>query len=240
MLSLRGRSRQLTVGPYEFRVRTGLLPTSAPTVELVSPDVPSVCGADPGARRGHAVLPLGVRGNWVAVLDQPDSPRHVTVVALAATSKGNQALQQVLDDAGRHLADRVASIAPQDAGQGDDAGSQDPGFGSGSTGPSTSSASFGTGSGSSGSGWGSGGSSGSGFGSGGGSSGSGSSGSGWGSGGSTGSSTSSGFGSGASGSGWGSSGSSGSASSGSSGPDPSSGSGWGSGSSGTTPPPATF
>ena len=189
MLSLRGRSRQLTVGPYEFRVRTGLLPTSAPTVELVSPDVPSVCGADPGARRGHAVLPLGVRGNWVAVLDQPDSPRHVTVVALAATSKGNQALQQVLDDAGRHLADRVASIAPQDAGQGDDARSQDPGFGSGSTGPSTSSASFGTGSGSSGSGWGSG-------------SGSGSSGSGWGSGGSSGSGF--GSGSGSSGSGWGS------------------------------------
>ena len=267
MLSLRGRSRQLTVGSYEFRVRTGLLPTSAPTVELVSPDVPSVCGADPGARRGRAVLPLGVRGNWVAVLDQPDSPRHVTVVALAATSKGNQALQQVLDDAGRHLADRVASIAPQDAGQGDDARSQDPGFGSGSTGPSTSSASFGTGSGSSGSGWGSGsgsgwgsgssgsgwgsgGSSGSGFGSGSGSSGSGASGSGWGSGGSTGSSTSSGFGSGASGSGWGTGGSSGSGwGSGSSGPDPSSGqgfgsgssgSGWGSGSSGATPPPATF
>ena len=55
------------MGPYEFRVRTGLLPTSAPTVELVSPDVPSVCGADPGARRGHAVLPLGVRGNWVGI-----------------------------------------------------------------------------------------------------------------------------------------------------------------------------
>ena len=261
MLSLRGRSRQLTVGPYEFRVRTGLLPTSAPTVELVSPDVPSVCGADPGARRGHAVLPLGVRGNWVAVLDQPDSPRHVTVVALAATSKGNQALQQVLDDAGRHLADRVASIAPQDAGQGDDAGSQDPGFGSGSgsTGPSTSSASFGTGSSGSGfgsgsTGWGSGGSSGSssgwgsgagsassgsGWGSGGSTSsstssgfGSGASGSGWGSGGSTGSSTSSGFGSGASGSGWGTGGSSGSGwGSGSSGPDPSSG--FGSGSSGS-------
>lgn len=264
MLSLRGRSRQLTVGPYEFRVRTGLLPTSAPTVELVSPDVPSVCGADPGARRGHAVLPLGVRGNWVAVLDQPDSPRHVNVVALAATSKGNQALQQVLDDAGRHLADRVASIAPQDAGQGDDAGSQDPGFGSGSTGPSTSSASFGTGSSgsgfgsgstgwgsggssgsaSSGSGWGSGGSSGSGFGSGNGSSGSGSGGS---------SGSSSGWGSGAgsasSGSGWGSGGSTGSStssgfgsgasgsgwgSSGSSG-SASSGSGWGSGSSGPDP-----
>lgn len=264
MLSLRGRSRQLTVGSYEFRVRTGLLPTSAPTVELVSPDVPSVCGADPGARRGHAVLPLGVRGNWVAVLDQPDSPRHVTVVALAATSKGNQALQQVLDDAGRHLADRVASIAPQDAGQGDDARSQDPGFGSGSTGPSTSSASFGTGSSgsgfgsgstgwgsggssgssSSGSGWGSGGSSGSGFGSGSGSSGSGSGGS---------SGSSSGWGSGAgsasSGSGWGSGGSTGSStssgfgsgasgsgwgSSGSSG-SASSGSGWGSGSSGPDP-----
>ena len=264
MLSLRGRSRQLTVGSYEFRVRTGLLPTSAPTVELVSPDVPSVCGADPGARRGHAVLPLGVRGNWVAVLDQPDSPRHVTVVALAATSKGNQALQQVLDDAGRHLADRVASIAPQDAGQGDDAGSQDPGFGSGSTGPSTSSASFGTGSSgsgfgsgstgwgsggssgsaSSGSGWGSGGSSGSGFGSGNGSSGSGSGGS---------SGSSSGWGSGAgsasSGSGWGSGGSTGSStssgfgsgasgsgwgSSGSSGAA-SAGAGWGSGSAGPDP-----
>ena len=220
MLSLRGRSRQLTVGSYEFRVRTGLLPTSAPTVELVSPDVPSVCGADPGARRGHAVLPLGVRGNWVAVLDQPDSPRHVTVVALAATSKGNQALQQVLDDAGRHLADRVASIAPQDAGQGDDAGSQDPGFGSGSgsTGPSTSSASFGTGS--SGSGFGSGST---GWGSGG-SSGSSSSGSGWGSGGSSGS----GFGSGSTG--WGSGGSSGSSSGwGSGAGSASSGSGWGSG-----------
>lgn len=171
-VSLPERSRHLTVGPYEFKVRIGLSPTSMPVVELVSPDAPSVSGAAPGSRRNRAVLPLGVRGNWVAVLDRPDSPRSVTVVALAAASAGNQALQKVLDDAGRHLAGQVAGVAPEtDEGVDDADGSQGASFGSGSSG-SSGGASFGTGSGwgsgtASGSGWGSGTTSGSGWGSGG-------------------------------------------------------------------------
>lgn len=171
-VSLPERSRHLTVGPYEFKVRIGLSPTSMPVVELVSPDAPSVSGAAPGSRRNRAVLPLGVRGNWVAVLDRPDSPRSVTVVALAAASTGNQALQKVLEDAGRHLAGQVAGVAPEtDEGVDDADGSQGASFGSGSSG-SSGGASFGTGSGwgsgtASGSGWGSGTTSGSGWGSGG-------------------------------------------------------------------------
>ena len=171
-VSLPERSRHLTVGPYEFKVRIGLSPTSMPVVELVSPDAPSVSGAAPGSRRNRAVLPLGVRGNWVAVLDRPDSPRSVTVVALAAASAGNQALQKVLDDAGRHLAGQVAGVAPETDERVDDAdGSRGASFGSGSSG-SSGGASFGTGSGwgsgtASGSGWGSGTTSGSGWGSGG-------------------------------------------------------------------------
>lgn len=171
-VSLPERSRHLTVGPYEFKVRIGLSPTSMPVVELVSPDAPSVSGAAPGSRRNRAVLPLGVRGNWVAVLDRPDSPRSVTVVALAAASAGNQALQKVLDDAGRHLAGQVAGVAPETDESVDDAdGSRGASFGSGSSG-SSGGASFGTGSGwgsgtASGSGWGSGTTSGSGWGSGG-------------------------------------------------------------------------
>ena len=171
-VSLPERSRHLTVGPYEFKVRIGLSPTSMPVVELVSPDAPSVSGAAPGSRRNRAVLPLGVRGNWVAVLDRPDSPRSVTVVALAAASAGNQALQKVLEDAGRHLAGQVAGVAPETDESVDDAdGSQGASFGSGSSG-SSGGASFGTGSGwgsgtASGSGWGSGTTSGSGWGSGG-------------------------------------------------------------------------
>lgn len=171
-VSLPERSRHLTVGPYEFKVRIGLSPTSMPVVELVSPDASSVSGAAPGSRRNRAVLPLGVRGNWVAVLDRPDSPRSVTVVALAAASTGNQALQKVLEDAGRHLAGQVAGVAPEtDEGVDDADGSQGASFGSGSSG-SSGGASFGTGSGwgsgtASGSGWGSGTTSGSGWGSGG-------------------------------------------------------------------------
>lgn len=171
-VSLPERSRHLTVGPYEFKVRIGLSPTSMPVVELVSPDAPSVSGAAPGSRRNRAVLPLGVRGNWVAVLDRPDSPRSVTVVALAAASTGNQALQKVLEDAGQHLAGQVAGVAPEtDEGVDDADGSQGASFGSGSSG-SSGGASFGTGSGwgsgtASGSGWGSGTTSGSGWGSGG-------------------------------------------------------------------------
>ena len=171
-ITVSSRARGFNVDSYEFKVRIGLSPTSMPAVELVGTDAPSVSGAAPGSRRNRAVLPLGVRGNWVAVLDRPDSPRSVTVVALAAASAGNQALQKVLDDAGRHLAGQVAGVAPETDESVDDAdGSRGASFGSGSSG-SSGGASFGTGSGwgsgtASGSGWGSGTTSGSGWGSGG-------------------------------------------------------------------------
>ena len=114
MYSLRGRTRTFEMDGYRLRAIMGLSPTAVPRVELVEPDVPSVSGATPGSRGGRAVVPLGVRGQWIAVADQPsqsDDARRVTLIVLAA-SLDDAVLAKVVDDARAHLAARVDSILP--------------------------------------------------------------------------------------------------------------------------------
>ena len=88
----------------------GVSPTALPQVRLVAPEVASVSGADPGSRAGCAVLPLAVRGNWVAVLDQPDSPRRATLIILAA-SADQDVINRIVAEAARKLGTAVASVA---------------------------------------------------------------------------------------------------------------------------------
>ena len=114
MYSLRGRTRTFEMDGYRLRAIMGLSPTAVPRVELVEPEVPSVSGATPGSRGGRAVVPLGVRGQWIAVADQPsqsDDARRVTLIVLAA-SLDDAVLAKVVDDARAHLAARVDSILP--------------------------------------------------------------------------------------------------------------------------------
>ena len=114
MYSLRGRTRTFEMDGYRLRAIMGLSPTAVPRVELVEPDAPSVSGATPGSRGGRAVVPLGVRGQWIAVADQPsqsDDARRVTLIVLAA-SLDDAVLAKVVDDARAHLAARVDSILP--------------------------------------------------------------------------------------------------------------------------------
>ncbi|NDR53412.1 VWA domain-containing protein [Actinomyces sp. 565] len=136
MHSLTRRQRDCAVAGFHLRTVVGISPTEAPYVVVAGPDAPSVSGAVGGARDGHAVLPLAVRGNWVAILDQPDSPRRVTLLVLLA-SAAPEAIEKVVADAREHLATAVASVASssrpavaQDAGAGlgADAGAADPGL----------------------------------------------------------------------------------------------------------------
>lgn len=112
MYSLRGRTRTFEMDGYRLRTIIGLSPTAVPRVELVEPNAPSVSGATPGSREGRAVVPLGVRGQWIVVADQPSSPdgaRRVTLIVLAA-SMDEAVLAKVVGDAQAHLASRAGSI----------------------------------------------------------------------------------------------------------------------------------
>ena len=102
--------RELEVDGYRLRVAMGASPTAVPRVRLVAPKAASVSGADPGSRAGRALLPLAVRGNWVAVLDQPDSPRRVTLIILAA-STDQDVIDGIVADAAGRLGPAVASVA---------------------------------------------------------------------------------------------------------------------------------
>ena len=86
---------------------------------------PSVSSATPGTRRGTSRLPLGMRGNWVAIPDRAD-PGWATLIVLLG-SEDQEALDTVLDDARVRLGDRLRSlgggvVAPA-AGPGEDGGS---------------------------------------------------------------------------------------------------------------------
>lgn len=102
--------RELDVDGYRLRVAVGASPTALPQVRLVAPDAASVSGADPGSRAGRALLPLAVRGNWVAVLDQPDSPRRATLIILAA-SADQDVIDRIVNEAAAGLGTAVASVA---------------------------------------------------------------------------------------------------------------------------------
>ena len=112
MYSLRGRTRAFETEGYRLRAMMGLSPAAVPRVELVEPNAPSVSGATPGSRRGRAVVPLGLRGQWIVVADQPSSPDgapRVTLIVLAA-SMDEAVLAKVMGDAQTHLAARAGSI----------------------------------------------------------------------------------------------------------------------------------
>ena len=102
--------RELDVDGYRLRVAVGVSLTALPQVRLVAPEVASVSGADPGSREGRAVLPLAVRGNWVAVLDQSDSSRRATLIILAA-SADQDVINRIVAEAARKLGTAVASVA---------------------------------------------------------------------------------------------------------------------------------
>ena len=116
-------AREGTVGPCVLRTRVGVWPTRVPYAVVVAPRAPSVSGAPVGQRGGRATVPVSLRGNWIAILDQPDSPRRVTLV-MVAQGTAEAARDRLVDRAGRELAARVARLRPQ-AGAGarpDDAG----------------------------------------------------------------------------------------------------------------------
>lgn len=133
MTSLPSSQRRVAVAGRMLRARFSLLPTEAPWVELDDPS-PSISGAVRGSKRGRARLPLGVRGNWVAIPDRHD-PSTATLLVLLG-SEDQTSLDSVLEDARKRVADRVRSLGlttpPATGGPGSDT----PGSGgSGSGGP---------------------------------------------------------------------------------------------------------
>lgn len=109
--SVRKPVRELQVAGYRLRVHLGWSPTSLPEVRLVEPKVPSVSGVLVGARNGCARLPLEIRGHWVAVADQPDSPSRVSLLVLAADSDP-QTIGAITADAAERLGRTVAESFP--------------------------------------------------------------------------------------------------------------------------------
>lgn len=107
--NVRGK-RTLTLGGYRVKTVTGWSPTSMPRAELVS-DSPSVSGMSPGERGGRAQLPLALCGQWVAILDQLDSPRTVTLLVLAISSTDREGIQSIVDEASKELPRAVSGIA---------------------------------------------------------------------------------------------------------------------------------
>lgn len=105
--SIARRTRTFSAGGYTFRTRIGALPTSGPRAELVDAG-PSVSGKL-GQRKGCAQVLLFLPGQWVAVLDQPDSPRAATVVVLA-NSNDPMEVEAMLADVRRDLAERVTDL----------------------------------------------------------------------------------------------------------------------------------
>lgn len=106
---VRKGARSLMLGGYRFRTVMGWLPTSTPRAELASP-MPSVSGMTPGERAGRAQVPLGLRGQWVAVLDQPDSPDTVTLLIMTRSNDPVE-VERVLDGARRDLSSAVRSVS---------------------------------------------------------------------------------------------------------------------------------
>lgn len=107
MTSLPTARRSVAVAGRMLRSRISLMPTEAPWVELDNPS-PSVSGATPGARRGRARLPLGVRGNWIAIPDAQDPFQATLIVLLGAEDQAS--LDAVLEDARLRLSDKVRSL----------------------------------------------------------------------------------------------------------------------------------
>lgn len=102
-------ARHFSIGGYTFKVRMGASPVSRGWVELQS-SAPSISGDYPGHMNGHATMPLGLRGQWIAVQDQPNSPKRITLILLA--SNANQdALEAVARVADQNLRTRLKALA---------------------------------------------------------------------------------------------------------------------------------
>ncbi|MGP5671098.1 hypothetical protein [Brachybacterium alimentarium] len=124
MSALSSPQRTVMAAGRTFRTRVAPFPSESPWVELADA-APSVSSATPGTRRGTSRLPLGMRGNWVAIPDRAD-PGWATLIVLLG-SEDQEALDTVLDDARVRLGDRLRSlgggvVAPA-AGPGEDGGS---------------------------------------------------------------------------------------------------------------------
>lgn len=126
-LAVRKGTRELSTDGYVLRAHPGLAPTSVPQVRLDQPQAPSVSGSLEGQRGGHAVLPLSVRGNWVVVLDQPDSPRTVTLLVFSPSLERSD-IDRITQDAAKRLPSRVATLAASNRGMKNEAaGANQPG-----------------------------------------------------------------------------------------------------------------
>ena len=126
-LAVRKGTRELSTDGYVLRAHPGLAPTSVPQVRLDQPQAPSVSGSLEGQRGGHAVLPLSVRGNWVVVLDQPDSPRTVTLLVFSPSLERSD-IDRITQDAAKRLPSRVATLAASNRGtKNEAAGANQPG-----------------------------------------------------------------------------------------------------------------
>lgn len=105
--------RRISHSNYTFTAKMGWSPTATGRVVLDS-GYPSISGAQPGSEGSpaRARLPLGIAGNWVAVLDQTDSPDFITLILLIG-SIAAQEQRRVLADARDNLGDRVSEISNQ-------------------------------------------------------------------------------------------------------------------------------
>ncbi|SPT52942.1 Uncharacterised protein [Actinomyces bovis] len=105
-------SRQIDVNGYRLQVRLGWSPTSVPRVRLVSPEALTVCGGPDGSSTGRDTLPLAVRGSWMAIADQLDSPKRVSLLVLSAYGD-QEAIDRITADAAERLGRAVADAFPQ-------------------------------------------------------------------------------------------------------------------------------
>lgn len=120
-------ARTLNIGAYTLNVRTGASPVSTGWVEFVG-SAPSVSGDSPGHKDGHATMPLGVRGQWVAVLDQPNSPQRITLILLAASSD-QHTYEAIAKGAEKNLRSRLKSLTQDIQTRGESAKTGSDGFG---------------------------------------------------------------------------------------------------------------
>lgn len=108
-MHLHSRAKKVEIQGYTFRARMSLLPSETGWVELDHP-APSVSGSTPAHRNGKACLPLGLRGQWVAVLDKQNSPTTVTLIVIAASATDAE-YEQILRSATDKLRSAVAQVS---------------------------------------------------------------------------------------------------------------------------------
>ena len=99
--------KSLNIGKYKIRTRMGLSPMSAPWAELVS-DSLSVSSASMGTKNGNAQLPVSLRGQWIAVLDQ--NALDSASVIIMAKSNAPSEIDAILNDARNEMAAAIFAL----------------------------------------------------------------------------------------------------------------------------------